>query len=76
MSPKRVKATFDYLATEPGELSIKKGDIINVLEEDDTGWWKGELKGEQIAVFFPFFPFFCFCFFVFFLFFSNLLPQV
>ena len=32
MAAKKVKATFDYLATEPGELSIKKGDIIIVLE--------------------------------------------
>ncbi len=32
MALRRVKATFDYLATEAGELSIKKGDIIVVLE--------------------------------------------
>ncbi len=81
MALRRVKATFDYLATEPGELSIKKGDIIVVLEvrlcdtgsaadkcvrcgadrtyhfspravqEDSTGWWKGDLKG--LVGFFP-----------------------
>lgn len=48
---RRVRAVFDYLATEPGELSIKKGDLIGVLEEDSTGWWKGELNGQ--VGFFP-----------------------
>jgi hypothetical protein len=47
----KVRATFDYVATESGELSIRKGDIINVIERDETGWWKGELKG--LVGFFP-----------------------
>lgn len=47
----KVRATFDYVATESGELSIRKGDLINVLEMDETGWWKGELRG--LIGFFP-----------------------
>lgn len=49
---KKVKATFDYLATEPGELSIRKGDVIVVLEEDATGWWKGQ-SADGLVGFFP-----------------------
>ena len=41
MSVKKVKATFDFAATEEGELTIKKGDIITVLEEDESGRCRG-----------------------------------
>jgi len=32
------------------QLSLKKDDIINVLEKFPTGWWKGELNG-RVGVF-------------------------
>jgi len=35
------QAAFDYAATEAGELSFTKGDLIAVLAEDASGWWQG-----------------------------------
>lgn len=35
------QATFDYTATEPGELTFAKGDRIDVLAPDESGWWQG-----------------------------------
>ncbi|KAK7204720.1 class E vacuolar protein-sorting machinery protein hse1 [Myxozyma melibiosi] len=42
----RVRALYDLAATEPGELSFKKGDVIFVLEAVYHDWWKGSLRGE------------------------------
>mmetsp|Transcript_13802 Transcript_13802/g.24520 ORF Transcript_13802/g.24520 Transcript_13802/m.24520 type:complete len:713 (+) Transcript_13802:257-2395(+) len=39
-----VRAVFAYTAEEDSELSIQAGDIIRVIEQDDSGWWEGELK--------------------------------
>jgi Fes/CIP4, and EFC/F-BAR homology domain/SH3 domain len=46
----RCRALYDYEAQDEGELSFYTGDIINVLQQDDSGWWQGELRG-RIAVF-------------------------
>lgn len=48
---KKVKAFSDYKATELGELSFREGDIIAVIEEHPTGWWKGELKNGNTGLF-------------------------
>jgi hypothetical protein len=40
-----VKVLFDYDAADPLELSIRENDIIHVLSEDASGWWKGECNG-------------------------------
>ncbi|KAJ1658137.1 ESCRT-0 subunit protein hse1 [Dispira simplex] len=40
----RVKALFDFQATEPGELGFFKGDIIDVLDQKYKDWWKGRLR--------------------------------
>lgn len=39
--PSQRQATFDYAATEAGELTFAKGDVIDVLQEDASGWWQG-----------------------------------
>ncbi|KAI0173555.1 hypothetical protein GGR52DRAFT_543490 [Hypoxylon sp. FL1284] len=41
----RVRALFDFVPSEPGELEFKKGDIIAVLESVYKDWWRGSLKG-------------------------------
>ncbi len=41
-----VRAQFDYSAAEKAELSMREGDIITVLMEDKSGWWKGSLGGK------------------------------
>lgn len=40
-----MRVTFEYEAQDPFELTIKDGDIINIISEDQSGWFKGELNG-------------------------------
>ncbi|KAL7799195.1 hypothetical protein V8C37DRAFT_366950 [Trichoderma ceciliae] len=42
----RVRALFDFVPSEPGELEFKKGDVIAVLESVYKDWWRGSLKGK------------------------------
>ncbi|KAI8682709.1 hypothetical protein LRP88_05332 [Fusarium phalaenopsidis] len=42
----RVRALFDFVPSEPGELEFKKGDIIAVLESVYKDWWRGSLRGK------------------------------
>lgn len=42
----RCRALFTYEPQDPSELAFNEGDIINVLQKDDSGWWQGELNGE------------------------------
>ena len=37
-------------AQEPGELSFHRGDIIQVLDDSDPGWWQGRLVAAVSAV--------------------------
>ena len=41
------RGLHDYTATQPSELSFRKGDVIKVLEKDPSGWWAGELNGKM-----------------------------
>lgn len=42
---KQVKASFDFKAENAEEMDIKAGDIITVLDDSDSGWWKGQCNG-------------------------------
>ena len=42
----QVKALFDYDAAANDEITIKEGDIINLIQKSETGWWEGELNGK------------------------------
>lgn len=42
----RVKALYDFIPSEPGELAFKKGDVIAVIESVYKDWWKGSLRGQ------------------------------
>ncbi|KAJ1919690.1 ESCRT-0 subunit protein hse1 [Mycoemilia scoparia] len=41
----KVKALYDFKATESGELGFYKDDVITVLDQKFRDWWKGELRG-------------------------------
>merc|ERR1711916_123030 len=41
----RVLALYDYDAEDETELTIRENDVVNVLNQDDEGWWLGELNG-------------------------------
>ncbi|KAI2633370.1 hypothetical protein GGS21DRAFT_520462 [Xylaria nigripes] len=42
----RVRALYDFVPSEPGELEFRKGDVIAVLESVYKDWWRGSLKGK------------------------------
>eukprot|EP01137_Pigoraptor_chileana_P009370 Opistho-2@57494 len=36
------KASFDYKAMQPDELSFSEGDILYVFDKSDPGWWRAK----------------------------------
>ena len=40
-------ALYPFDAAGPGELSIKTGDVIILLEKIDADWIKGRLRGQE-----------------------------
>ncbi|KAJ3125631.1 hypothetical protein HK098_008359 [Nowakowskiella sp. JEL0407] len=40
---KQARVTFDFDAEGEDELTIRKGEIINITAEIDEGWWEGEI---------------------------------
>ncbi|XP_054836213.1 unconventional myosin-If [Eublepharis macularius] len=43
----RCRALYQYLGQDVDELSFNVGEIIDVLLEDASGWWKGRLHGRE-----------------------------
>ncbi|KAI9229440.1 MAG: hypothetical protein DHS80DRAFT_29782 [Piptocephalis tieghemiana] len=46
-------AMYDYDAEETGEINFKEGQILEVIERNDPGWWKGSLGGGEPIGMFP-----------------------
>ncbi|KYQ92834.1 SH3 domain-containing protein [Tieghemostelium lacteum] len=47
---KQCRALYDYVGSDASELDFFAGDIINIIEEDDSGWWKGEMDS-RVGIF-------------------------
>lgn len=43
----KMVANYSFVAENDNEMSIKKGDIITVVEKVDAGWWIGEMEGKR-----------------------------
>ena len=43
----KVQASFDFEPQESGELRLRKGDIVTVLDKSDQNWWKGSCNGQE-----------------------------
>ncbi|XP_037312518.2 SH3 domain-containing kinase-binding protein 1 isoform X2 [Pungitius pungitius] len=43
------KVLFPYEAQNEDELSLKEGEIVNIITKEcpDAGWWKGEIGGRK-----------------------------
>lgn len=46
-----VRAVFDYHSTAQDEISFKKGEMIELLVENDNGWWYGVNPQGQAGLF-------------------------
>ncbi|XP_039637824.1 CD2-associated protein isoform X2 [Perca fluviatilis] len=44
---RQCKALFDYQPQNEDELELKAGDIIDITEEVEEGWWSGDLNGKS-----------------------------
>jgi len=49
MGPEVVKmvCVYDFEPLEEGELRLKKGDIITVIDKPDQNWWMGTCNGME-----------------------------
>uniref|UniRef100_A0A674KBR8 Myosin IF n=1 Tax=Terrapene triunguis TaxID=2587831 RepID=A0A674KBR8_9SAUR len=43
----RCQALYQYIGQDVDELSFNVGDVIDILLEDPSGWWKGRLHGKE-----------------------------
>ncbi|XP_052558655.1 unconventional myosin-If isoform X1 [Tympanuchus pallidicinctus] len=43
----RCRALYQYVGQDVDELSFNVGDVIDILLEDISGWWKGRLHGRE-----------------------------
>uniref|UniRef100_A0A3B4EDW7 Osteoclast-stimulating factor 1 n=1 Tax=Pygocentrus nattereri TaxID=42514 RepID=A0A3B4EDW7_PYGNA len=42
----QVRALYNFTAEEKDELDFNAGDIIEVLEQLDSSWWMGQIRGK------------------------------
>ncbi|XP_043104072.1 nostrin isoform X2 [Puntigrus tetrazona] len=43
----RCKALYSFTSEKEDELNINEGDVLDIFQKDDTGWWFGELNGRR-----------------------------
>ena len=43
----RAKVTFSYTAKNEDELSLMSADIVEILEDDEDGWWRGRIHEKE-----------------------------
>lgn len=46
-SVKKVKAIYSYEAEEDNELNFQENEILEIINEDPSGWWEAELNGKK-----------------------------
>jgi hypothetical protein len=42
-----VKALFDHEGEDEDELTFSTGDVIEVIDQSDEGWWRGRFNGAE-----------------------------
>ncbi|CAH8641135.1 unnamed protein product [Heterobilharzia americana] len=47
----RVIARFDFIAKDVGELSLHRGDVVEVINRDDENWWHGRTSDGRCGLF-------------------------
>ncbi|KAJ8946627.1 hypothetical protein NQ318_007232 [Aromia moschata] len=44
---RQCRVVFSYNQDHEDELNLNVGDIINIIGEEEEGWWKGTLNGKE-----------------------------
>uniref|UniRef100_A0A3B3SZB6 CD2-associated protein n=1 Tax=Paramormyrops kingsleyae TaxID=1676925 RepID=A0A3B3SZB6_9TELE len=44
---RQCKVLFEYIPQNEDELELKVGDIIDIIEEVEEGWWSGTMNGKS-----------------------------
>lgn len=44
---------YDFVGNEPDLLSFSKGDILDIVKRDQTGWWAAMPKGSLVVGWIP-----------------------
>lgn len=47
------QATFDFVPENEGDLGLRIGDLIQVLEEENDSWWRGINLASNLTGIFP-----------------------
>merc|ERR550532_3531226 len=47
LGKERVMALYDYTEKSPREVSMKKGDVLTLLNSNNKDWWKVEVNDRQ-----------------------------
>lgn len=50
---RRAKVVFSYTPDNDDELRLEVNDIIEILGEEEEGWWRGKVKGKDKEGVFP-----------------------
>lgn len=40
-------AAYDFTPEEEGEIELKRGDRIRMIDQGDSNWWKGRLDNDH-----------------------------
>ncbi|XP_039623099.1 unconventional myosin-If [Polypterus senegalus] len=43
----RCRALYQYVGQDTDELSFNVNDVIDILNEDPSGWWRGRFRGRE-----------------------------
>ncbi|KAI2660893.1 Nostrin [Labeo rohita] len=43
----KCKALYSFTSDREDELNINEGDVLDIFQKDDSGWWFGELNGQR-----------------------------
>ncbi|XP_036401807.1 nostrin isoform X2 [Megalops cyprinoides] len=43
----KCKALYDFTSDRDDELNLKEGDLLDIFEKDESGWWYGTLNGQK-----------------------------
>lgn len=49
----RVEAVRDFQPSGGNQLALRAGDVVEVLQTDESGWWAGRKDGDDFAGWFP-----------------------